>query len=459
MEEIVQYSGDPAPCGIRTFSYPETSNAGHSYSAWNFINGNRAGAAQRLTRREDDEHYHPHHSNVRHPDCKGGQGTHTTSFHRGFSRRQESSIKADLPRQSHILALAERAAAQEDLRRARLGDLNMFNHFNVISGAFKAEHIKRPMQSLPGTHSYDACFISSSASTAMHHHMHTRAGVDDPGEGSFPETNGERPVVYREFKGSRLPPNVAKSGRFALAQSHSRFFRPIPSGDKHDRRQDLLVKAGGGASDPRAAGGGNGKDRKRVSGIIGTYRLQDELPSHGIEDCFSKSGYVNAAQRSKFIFGENGYKSSAEPFDYNNKSSLSDTTPGGGLFEGRTATEGMDFAATAPSRSQQLLRRSGALHDGDMRGPDPNVALPPSARELREGPSPYFGLYETSQPGLYTPRKMAARGGSQRSIDQNLPQQIARLPLGSLRSRSRPAESARQEREGEIAVVRALEAY
>jgi len=148
------------------------------------------------------------------------------------------------------------------------------------------------MQGLPDTHTYDACFTSGTKATFMHPQMHTMFGPDDPGVGPYPQLLGPPPISsLRTYKGSRLPMVVAAQGRHSLAQSRFRFFAPVQSGDVHDVRQMNLIYEGGGPSHPHAAGGGNGEPRELKSGVIGTYRYVDLLPSHGVEDQFSKSRY------------------------------------------------------------------------------------------------------------------------------------------------------------------------
>ena len=253
---------DVPSCGLRC-DFPESKGTGHEYSAWCYV-GNRpvpnSGATgEPLKQNLMDIHHHNSRSIDPAVSDKGGrQGTHTTRFHRGFVRRTE--ISSDRPRLQHSKVLAQRASVSEQQRRENLGALQNYNHFNVITGAFRQPKTR----SLDGTHSYDACFVSTSKATRMHPQMHTRSGPDDACEGMFTETNGERPVAFREYPGSRLPATVAKTGRHALAQSHARFFKPLPSGDKQDLRQTALVTSGGGPSHPRAAGGGNGMERKRV---------------------------------------------------------------------------------------------------------------------------------------------------------------------------------------------------
>lgn len=175
-----------------------------------------------------------------------------------------------------------------------MAELNGYNKFDLISGAFDRGGIRKGMQgtALPDTHSYDAGFTSGAKATGMHPHMHTVGGPDDPGEGKYGELNGSQPIIgYSDYTGSRLAPFVARDGKNALAQSHYRFFQPAPSGNRQDVRQTSLVHEGGGPSDSRAAGGGNGLVRKQVSSVIGTERNCDELPSFGVEDQFSKAGY------------------------------------------------------------------------------------------------------------------------------------------------------------------------
>ena len=294
---------------------------------------------------------HHHHSRSRAPEnVRADQGTHTTMFKCGFARRQQPDIRADAPRLAREAFLQERSVANAAGRRARLSELNGYNSFNPISGAFDPKGIRKAMEGLPGAHSYDAGFVSGAKATGMHPQMHTVGGPDDPGEQwRYPNLNGPTPVVaFRAYEGSRLLPAVAKDGANALAQSHYRFFRPVPTGEKHDGRQVTLVREGGGPSHPSAAGGGNGQPRVNNSGVIGTFRYMDRLPSHGIEDQFSKSGYGKDAH---------------EYPDFN-----------------------VDRVAGAPV--------------------DPNRDFSSAAQPEQD---PYFGLAETRQPGLYTPRKQAER--------------------------------------------------
>lgn len=173
-----------------------------------------------------------------------------------------------------------------------MSELNDYNKFNVISGAYDLSSQKKGMQGLPDTHTYDACFTSGTKATYMHPQMHTMFGPDDPGVGAYPQLLGPAPISsLRAYKGSRLPKSVAAQGRHSLAQSRFRFFAPPQSGDMHDVRQMNLICEGGGPSHPTAAGGGNGQPREIKSGVIGTYRFVDVLPSHGVEDQFSKSVY------------------------------------------------------------------------------------------------------------------------------------------------------------------------
>lgn len=294
---------------------------------------------------------HHHHSRSRAPEnVRADQGTHTTMFKCGFARRQQPDIRADAPRLAREAFLQDRSAANAAGRRARLSELNGYNSFNPVSGAFDPKGIRKAMEGLPGAHSYDAGFVSGARATGMHPQMHTIGGPDDPGEQwRYPSLNGPTPLVaFRPYEGSRLLPAVAKDGANALAQSHYRFFRPVPTGEKHDARQVTLVREGGGPSHPTAAGGGNGQPRTNNSGVIGTFRYMDRLPSHGIEDQFSKSGY------------------------------------------GKDAHEYPDF---------NVERTAGAPLD-------PNSHFSSSSQPEQE---PYFGLAETRQPGLYTPRKQAER--------------------------------------------------
>lgn len=173
-----------------------------------------------------------------------------------------------------------------------MSELNDYNRFNVISGAYDLSAQKKGMHGLPDTHTYDACFTSGTKATYMHPQMHTMFGPDDPGVGPYPQLLGPAPISsLRAYKGSRLPKSVAAQGRHSLAQSRFRFFAPPQSGDVHDVRQMNLICEGGGPSHPSAAGGGNGQPRDIKSGVIGTYRFVDVLPSHGVEDQFSKSVY------------------------------------------------------------------------------------------------------------------------------------------------------------------------
>ena len=175
--------------------------------------------------------------------------------------------------------------------------------------------------------------------------------------------------------------------------------------------------------------------------------MQDELPAHGVEDQFSKSGYANRYDRSKLQFGEHGFVPVAgEPFDYN-----------ASTLTGSLEQEHEHHPTKTPtgmSRCHQLLMRSGARHDGDMRG-----------QPLGGEPKPaYFGLAETTRPGLYTPRKVAARV---RKAQQPYAADAAELketagPAPLLTSRGGGASnsgSARRERDGDIAAVRALAVY
>jgi len=297
---------------------------------------------------------HPHNSRSRAAvDVRPDQGTHTTRFQAGFARRQEPDICADAPRKAHEAMLMDRNARNEAGRRQRLGELGDYNRFNVISGDFDPGGIRKGMAGLQGTHSYDAGFVTATRPTGMHPQMHTVGGPDDPGESRYPELNGPTPVVsFRPYQGSRLNPAVARDGANLLAQSHYRFFAPTPTGGGQDARQVNLVHEGGGPSDPRAAGGGNGKERKIVSGVIGTFRVRDQLPSNGLEDQFSKSAYGKDAHE----------------------------LPGGGPFDDPAAA-----AATAAA------------------------AAAAEAAKRPKHPNDYFGLGETRRPGLYTPRKQAER--------------------------------------------------
>jgi hypothetical protein len=291
---------------------------------------------------------HHQYSRSRAPvNVRADQGTHTTLFHRGFARRQQAHIHAEAPRLAHEAALQDRGALNAAGRRQRLAELNGYNGFNLISGVFDPKGIRRAMAGLQGTHSYDAGFVSGAKATGMHPHMHTVGGPDDPGEQArYPELNGPTPLVaFRSYPGSRLLPAVARDGANALAQSHFRFFRPAPTGPQQDARQTTLVLEGGGPSHPLAAGGGNGEARTNVSGVIGTFRWMDRLPSHGVEDQFSKSGYGKDAHEYSDGYDNNG-----------------GGMPGGG-----------------------------------------------NSISARGSEQPYFGLAETRQPGLYTPRKQAER--------------------------------------------------
>lgn len=342
MEAVLADHATLIPCGIRT-TFPSTSN----FDFIGFRTRNHGALSVHSTNNASNEA----------PD----RGTHTTRFHRGFMRVQESSIQADNIRNEYNSMLSAQADNKSSLRRINLRAQNNYNQFNVISGQYELP-IKKTSSIHPGVHShtFDSGFSSTCKQTSMHPHAHTRGGPDDPGENSqYPEINGEQQVVaYREYPGSRLPTHVAKAATTSLAQSRSRFFQPLWTGDKHDRRQTTLVTAGGGPSHKKAAGGGNGRERERVTGIIGTFRSMDTLPSFGIEDQFSKSGYINHASRSFEQFGKEGYQAAPEPFQYNGK-----------------------------------------------KGPG-NRNLPASTESLV---STLIGLCDTTRPGAYTPRKLVKR--------------------------------------------------
>lgn len=277
-------------------TFPESFGVGHEHSKWDFIGGRsgmeqsrKTGDGPNISEPVQDHHFNSHQ---RSQNVSLNQGTHTTKFHRGFARKNNSDIRSDAPRLQHEAELRNRSEKHEAARREKLSELNNYNKFNLISGEYDGSRMRKAMNGMPDTHAYDAGFVSGTKATYMHPHMHTMFGRDDPGVGDFPQLIGPPPITtLKEFNGSRLPKMVAAQGRHQLAQSHFRFFAPSQSGDQFDERQMNLVREGGGASHPAAAGGGNGKPRNLKSGIIGTYRYVDVLPSHGVEDQFSKSVY------------------------------------------------------------------------------------------------------------------------------------------------------------------------
>lgn len=74
-------------------------------------------------------------------------------------------------------------------------------------------------------------------------------------------------------------------GQNILRESAGRFFAPVPSGDKHDFRQETLILEG--CREPR------------FSSVI--QRGKKDLPSYGVEDQFSRSSYDPRDNTSNII--------------------------------------------------------------------------------------------------------------------------------------------------------------
>ena len=244
----------------------------------------------------------------------------------------------------------------------------------------------------------------------------------------------------------------ASVGSNLLKQSHYRFFAPVPTGQQQDGRQTTLVHEGGGPSHPEAAGGGNGHVRKQVSGVIGTYRWMDQLPSSGIEDQFSKSGYGKDAYE---------YLSGSQP--------PGAEEGGGGAYFGLVETRAPGLYT--PRKQAERLREQAAYEEF-MR----------QSYEAGQGPASYPGLASARDSArgsargsarlsarLATPPASARGAASSQTLagpGPGVPRALhwghkstygvpasARVPQLSARASAR--ESAR--RESEIAAVRALD--
>ena len=173
-----------------------------------------------------------------------------TKFGKGFVRRQERDIQNPVVDQQY-----EYKRIKEDIsqnlnasRKLSLTKVDSSSHFDILNGQMKAE-----AESLKG------------------------------------------PIIVKP-EGKRRVKDVVSSetlrvGQNILRESAGRFFAPVPSGNKHDYRQETLILEG-----CRDA---------RFSSVIQLGKK--DLPSNGVEDQFSRSTY-DLKDNTQNIIGLTDYR-------------------------------------------------------------------------------------------------------------------------------------------------------
>lgn len=160
------------------------------------------------------------------PMDKIERGLHTTKFKRGFQRRLESQIQPSTDRQAQEAVKATAKEKHLELRRTFLKEAADYNGFDVTSGDYDPKKVRGLRK--------QARYLS-----------------DRPSD------------------------ELLKRGEITIRNSNYRFYGPLPSGMKHDRRQHLLVT--------------EGLMKPRYSSVLGVGRF-DKM-SDGVEDQFSKAEY------------------------------------------------------------------------------------------------------------------------------------------------------------------------
>jgi len=165
------------------------------------------------------------------------QGLSQTRFHKGFNRKQASSIVNDvaLIDRAHERDKSEKIERLTVDRHSRLKSIDLRNGYDPITGLQKTSDppIKRP-ESL-------------------------RTGIDVLG-----------------FEAPRRGQQLLRNSTV------TRMFTPHPSGEAFTHRQHVLQK--------------EGLVHPKVSGLLSNQRdmlRRREVPSYGVEDTFSKSAYVS----------------------------------------------------------------------------------------------------------------------------------------------------------------------
>lgn len=167
------------------------------------------------------------------------QGTHTTRYHRGFTRRHKRNMEVD-PAESMYLSRREvKSATHATARAVRLGDMGTTNQpFDVITG--------RPKRTWGADATQHVARVASASAAP-------------------PQPRGE----------FALSDELKHSSRIILRDSHYRFFGPTTTGKRLDQRQEVQVM--------------QGLKRPAHSSVLGFGRC--DLPSDGVHDNFAGANY------------------------------------------------------------------------------------------------------------------------------------------------------------------------
>lgn len=157
---------------------------------------------------------------------KPEQGLQYTRFKNGFQRRNQNVIdverKVNVAKQLRDKEIRHNEHVQR--RMQRLDSIDKKNGFNVISGQTKVQYQFKPAS---------------------------------------------------RYISDRISENVRRSGEITLRNSEHRFYGELPTGNQHNRRQDLLYR--------------EGLLKARESSTLGVGN--NDNPSYGCEDNFSHSIY------------------------------------------------------------------------------------------------------------------------------------------------------------------------
>jgi hypothetical protein len=177
-------------------------------------------------------------------------GLKETKFGKGFTRRQENTIKinsADSERNDYVYHQQEKAKISENLRTQRLEKLKAtdnYTGYNIITGVIRNNPTTSPF---------------NPSENRNHRELIQPSGT------------GIRYIPDHGIRDESLT-----IGKHQLRDSNARFYSPVPSGASANYRQDMLYREG------LASG-------ERYCGILDNKRK--DIKSYGIEDQFSKNEY------------------------------------------------------------------------------------------------------------------------------------------------------------------------